>query len=171
MSIVMTIIAVLLIIGLIYYTIHRLLVNRATIMLRNSARDTTDAAVRDSLRQLLSNDKLTLQTSEQVADVWGKGVMAFEYSLDMNQLGFDLGKLNVAKLNQALKSYAKKNGIQPVEGAKDAFVVSDWWTYEQLLHIDVAYVMNEATKEYVLDLKKVAKSQHQSIADEHTDED
>lgn len=164
MSIVMTIIAVLLIIGLIYYTIHRLLVNRATIMLRNSARDTTDTAVRACLRQMLRDDQLTIKTSEQVADVWGKGVMAFEYSLDMNQLGFRLGNLNVNKLNEALKSYAKENGIQPVEGAKDPFVVSDWWTYEQLLHIDVAYVMNEATREYVRDLKKVAKSQHEPMA-------
>lgn len=164
MSIVLTIIAVILIIGLIYYTIHRLLVNRATIMLRNSARDTTDVAVRTSLRQMLGDDQLTLKTSEQVADVWGKGVMAFEYSLDMNKLGFGVGKLNVNGLNQALASYANENGIQPVEGAKEAFVVSDWWTYEHLLHIDVAYVMNEATREYVTDLKKVAKSQHEPMA-------
>lgn len=164
MSIVMTIIAVLLIIGLIYYTIHRLLVNRATIMLRNRARDTTDTAVRSCLRQLLGDDQLEVKTSEQVADVWGKGVMAFEYTLPMDQLGDWKDKLDVTKLDQSLNDYASNNGIVAVAGAEHAFVVSDWWTYEHLLHIDVAYVMNEATREYVTDLKKVAKSKHQPMA-------
>lgn len=164
MSIVLTIIAVLVIIGLIYYTIHRLLVNRATIILRNSARKTTDTAVRACLHQILNDDQLVVKTSEQVADVWGKGVMAFEYSLPIEQLGKQADALSVSSLNQALNQYAKQEQILPVEGANRAFVVSDWWTYEHLLHIDVAFVMNEATKEYVRDLKKVAKSQNQPLA-------
>ncbi len=37
-------------------------------------------------------------------------------------------------------------------------VITDWWEYEHQLHVDVANLMNEATKEYVADLEKLDKA-------------
>ena len=82
-------IAVIIVIGL-YVAIHRVLINRATIMLRNCAQEVTDQAVNSSLKQLLDWDR-TL-TSQLVADVWGKGVLAFEYHFDSKDAGQELNQ-------------------------------------------------------------------------------
>ena len=58
---------------LIYVAVHRLLINRATLMLKNQAQSVTDQAVNDCLTQLTGHS-FSL-SSEIVADVWGKGVL------------------------------------------------------------------------------------------------
>lgn len=142
-------IAIIIVIGL-YVAIHRILINRATIMLRNRAQQTTDAAVNASLQQLLGWDQ-TL-SSQLVADVWGKGVLAFEYHFDSKQAN---QQFNRDELNQALTSYADQHDLTAVRSGKPVFVVTDWWQYEGILHIDVAYLLNESTVEYVSDLKRL----------------
>lgn len=138
-------IAVILVAGL-YVWVHWILINRATIMLRNRAQQTTDQAVNQCLQDDLGWDR-TLQ-SELVADVWGKGVLAFEYHFPVA----DLADLTKERLEQKLNDYA--SGHQLPE-AGESFVVTDWWQYEYVQHIDVAYLLNEATREYVADLKKI----------------
>lgn len=138
-------IAVILVAGL-YVWVHRILINRATIMLRRRAQQVTDQAVNHCLQADLGCDR-TLQ-SELVADVWGKGVLAFEYHFP----AADLAGLTKERLEQTLNDYAGSHQL-PVAG--NSFVVTDWWQYEQVQHIDVAYLLNEATKEYVADLKKI----------------
>lgn len=84
-----------------------------------------------------------------VADVWGKGVMAFEYVVDMPQLNVEEQEwLTKENLTTALDQV----------GAPTPLVITDWWEYEHQLHVDVANLMNEATKEYVADLEKLDKA-------------
>lgn len=142
-------IAVIIVIGL-YVAIHRVLINRATIMLRNRAQEVTDQAVNSSLKQLLDWDR-TL-TSQLVADVWGKGVLAFEYHFDSKEAGQGL---NQQRLSQSLATYAEQQKLTAIRSGKPVFVVTDWWQYEGVLHIDVAYLLNESTVEYVSDLKRL----------------
>lgn len=141
-------IAVIIVVGL-YVAIHRVLINRATIMLRRQAQRTTDEAVNASLQELLGWDQVL--SSQLVADVWGKGVLAFEYHFDKQQ-----GKaLNRDRLTTALVSYAKRHDLAAIHSDQPVFVVTDWWTYEGILHIDVAYLLNESTVEYISDLKRL----------------
>lgn len=142
-------IAVIIVVGL-YVAIHRVLINRATIMLRNRAQEVTDQAVNTSLKQLLGWDKAL--TSQLVADVWGKGVLAFEYHFDSKDAGQDL---NSDRLSKSLAAYADQHELTAVRPGKPVFVVTDWWEYEGILHIDVAYLLNESTVEYVSDLKRL----------------
>lgn len=132
-----------------YAVVHRMLIKRATIMLRNSAQQTTDAAMNQSLQTIFGWNKKV--GSQLVADVWGKGVLAFEYHFPQE----DLGQLTRAQLDQALNEYAKDHQLATAEGSRATFVVTDWWQYEKVQHIDVAYLLNEATKEYVADLKRI----------------
>lgn len=155
-------IAALAIVAIIYLTIHRMLINRATMIVRNRAAATTNLAVNAALTELL-NRQLNLR-SETVADVWGRGVMAFEYVLEGQVLSdARANNLSAAELNARLAEYAKQQQTPHIDGAKETFRVTDWWEYEHRLNIDVAYLMNEATREYVDDLKKVAKSQGEKL--------
>ncbi|WP_295746130.1 hypothetical protein [uncultured Limosilactobacillus sp.] len=155
-------ITALVIVAIIYLAIHRMLINRATLIVRNRAAETTNLAVNAVLSELV-NRQLSLR-SETVADVWGRGVMAFEYVLEGQVLSDARAKqLSAVELNSLLAEYAKRQQTPHIDGATETFRVTDWWEYEHRLHIDVAYLMNEATREYVDDLKKVAKSQGEKL--------
>ena len=142
-------IAVIIVIGL-YVAIHRILINRATIMLRNRAQQVTDGAVNTGLKKILGWDK-TL-ASQLVADVWGKGVLAFEYHFDSKDADKELDQEQFGK---ALAEYVDQQNLTAIRPGKPVFVVTDWWKYEGILHIDVAYLLNESTVEYVSDLKRL----------------
>lgn len=139
----------IILVACLYVVVHRILINRATIILRNHAQRTTDAAVNTTLQQLLGWDRKV--DSQLVADVWGKGVLAFEYHFPQEELG----NLTRERLNYALNDYADRQNLTTATGSKTTFVVTDWWQYEKVQHIDVAYLLNEATQEYVADLKRI----------------
>ena len=73
------ILAAIIVIAL-YLTIHRVFLKRATMMVQKNAQDVTDAALNTSLKEMLHWNKNL--NSQIVADVWGKGVPAFEYHFD-----------------------------------------------------------------------------------------
>ena len=150
-------ILVIAVVIILYVVIHRILINRATMMVRRNAQQVTDKAVNESLASLLGWHK-TL-SSEIVADVWGKGVLAFEYHFESLTEQENEGRLTREQLAQQLTDYAKKHGISAQQTKFPPFVITDWWTYEQVLHIDVAYLTNEATIEYVEDLKRLKTDQ------------
>lgn len=143
MPIIIVVIIAFLVVVLLYQLIHRALVKRAILMMQRQAQRATDGVVLSLLSQLAPT--VAPAESQLVADVWGKGVLAFEYVLDL-----------------AAAPATEKNQLQeaPVRAAINQqeagmYLVTDWWTYEQTLHIEVAQLSNEATKEYVHDLKKL----------------
>lgn len=140
---------------ILYQMVHRGMIKRATMMLQHEAQAQTDQVVALSLRTRLPKE-LVPRGSTIVADVWGKGVLVFEYELDLVKLSpATRSWLSKDQLAPLLDRTAKEQGILPPAGVKQPFVITDWWTYENRLHIDVANLMNEATKEYVADLKKL----------------
>ncbi|QZN93734.1 hypothetical protein KZE55_04190 [Limosilactobacillus panis] len=151
MKIIIICIIAVVVVACLYTVVHRILINRATIMLRRRAQETTDAAVNASLQKLLGWDRFL--NSQLVADVWGKGVLAFEYHFDGNEKRDT--KLTPQNLNEQLGKYANAHQLTAVNKSFSVFRVTDWWQYEGVLHIDVAYILNEATAEYVADLKKL----------------
>ena len=89
--------------------------------------------------------------AELLADVWGKGVMAFEYSLPGVQLSVqDLPAIRQA-LGALLTQYAHDQRIVGYQ-EEPLFVVSDIWVLADVLHLDISYVVNRATSEYLHDI-------------------
>lgn len=160
MLLVMIVCLAIIIAIVVYQLIHREIAKHATLIVRNDAQATTDRAMKEAVlalgrAHLVPNSVAHFDHSQTVADVWGKGVMAFEYVLVGEQLTqVDLAQLR-ATLNQSLAEYAETHQIERVAEARDTFLVTDAWVYEQRLHLDVAYVVNEATYQYIYDLKKL----------------
>lgn len=144
---------------IVYVLIHRTVVQRATRIVRRSAQEETDVAVKAAVQRLVNDDVLAkaesqMAPSEAVADVWGRGVMAFEYTFSVGLAAQrQLTHLEQA-FNEALAHFSADHQIKAII-AGPAFVVSDIWVYEGRLHLDVAYLMNESTVEYLKDLKKL----------------
>ncbi|HAT54938.1 MAG TPA: hypothetical protein DCW31_06840 [Lactobacillus sp.] len=161
--------AVFIIIGivlayLVYHYIHRLIVRRATSIVRNDAQATTVDAMSSALKQLATEQTLDenqnhFTSVETVADVWGRGVMAFEFTTDAGSLTAAQLPTLRRPLNNALGEYALEHHVKRLSTSHPTFVVTDLWLFEKQLHIDVAYLMNESTIEYVQDLKRLNASE------------
>ncbi len=155
MSFLYVIIITLILILVIYQIIHRTLVKRHDQQQQVAAQQVTDQVVMAALADHLASDHYDHQSSI-VAEVWGNGVQAFEY-----QIHFDLCDeqelrwLSHQNLSQAIEEIARQKQIAGFNAQSAPFVVTDWWVYQQKLHFEVAYVSNEATREYVEDLSKL----------------
>ena len=83
--------------------------------------------------------------------------MAFEYQLEVKNLtSADLNGLK-KQLEQQLAVQAKKQGLRGYQ-QNSAFVVSDIWLKDDILHIDVSHLVNKATVEYVNDMNTLEKN-------------
>ncbi|BAP85885.1 membrane protein [Paucilactobacillus hokkaidonensis JCM 18461] len=145
---------------IIYIAIHHEITKHATLIVRKSAQGITDDAMRTCLQvladqKLLHDSEVTFSQSQTVADVWGRGVMAFEYTLLAQDIDTDQLGIVTKTLNERLSKYDQDNNIEQVSNADNAFIVTDAWLFESKLHLDIAYLMNVATYEYVRDLKRI----------------
>jgi hypothetical protein len=124
--------------------------NKAIQILLYHSQRLTDQAMAEALQQLgISTDKP--MTSKPIADIWGHGVMAFSY-----QISSSLGKVTQPALEQALRQAARQLDIASSDPALPPFVLTDFFELEGELHIDVAFITNEATIEYVRDVNRVS---------------
>jgi len=143
---------------LVYLVIRRMISKRAILIITNDAQKTTDEAMNEVLPDLFQQDYIETPNkpvqSETVVDMWGVGVMAFEYRFVVKSNKINLDKVRW-QLNAQLNKYAEENEIKSFENVPRIFIVTDLWIYLDELHIDVAYVVNESTAEYVKDLAKL----------------
>ncbi|WP_137598162.1 hypothetical protein [Paucilactobacillus kaifaensis] len=144
----------------IYVAIHHEITKHATLIVRRAAQENTDEAMRAVLptleqHQLLQKKQIQFSSSQTVADVWGRGVMAFEYILPKKNISTNELELVTKLLNEQLEVYSQTNQVKRVKESNRAFIVTDTWLFEGKLHLDIAYLMNEATYEYVRDLKRI----------------
>ena len=98
-----------------------------------------DQAVEATLQRLNWPQPQGALVSQPVADVWGHGVMAFTYELTQPDR-----VITATQFSQALQS------IDTLP-----FKVTDWWRRADAVHVDVACLVNAATREYVHDLQRV----------------
>ena len=82
-------------------------------------------------------------------------MLAFEYHFDYKKENINLDDFTRQKLATKLDEYAKKHHLKMAPNASQPFIITDWWKYEGILHIDIAYLINEATVEYIEALKKL----------------
>lgn len=147
------IIAIAIVLG-IYELIHRFMIKRAIRIVQHQAQVQTDRIVSAASQSLFGKDRFS--DSKLVADIWGKGVMSFEYDLDLQQMPSEAQEqMEKATFQAAINRCAQKEGVLGFNGAKQPFLITDWWVFEDVLHVDVTYIMNEATAEYVHDLHKL----------------
>lgn len=156
--VILTAIVFIVIIVVIQYYIK----NKELKRLQARSRKLTDDAMDKSMNEIdlewfNQNNHKNVRDIAVVSDVWGKDVMVFEYSVELTQnQKFSSEKLNALKelLEKKLFNYAKQKKIQNMAN-KPPFIVSDIWQLENILHIDVAYIMNEATCKYLNDIEKL----------------
>ncbi|MFC6180132.1 hypothetical protein [Lactiplantibacillus daowaiensis] len=144
---------------LVYEILRRQVLKRSALKIRQQGQRTTDAAMLTVLTALKSAGTAqqvsgTLH-SVPVADVWGRGVMAFEYVLETpGMVPADLHEVRKL-LNNHLQAYAQDEGVTAFRDDGPALRVTDTWLRDGQLHVDVAYLMNEATLEYLEDLRRL----------------
>lgn len=148
----------------IYRVVQRMIVRHASTIVTSDAQSTTADAMAAALTQLVAEQTLVgeqdnYQDVQTVADVWGRGVMAFEFTIASGALTADQLPMLRRPLNNALGEYAVANHVKRVSTAHPTFIVTDLWLFEGNVHIDVAYLMNESTVEYIQDLKKLSASE------------
>lgn len=156
--VILTAIVFIVIIVVIQYYIK----NKELKRLQARSRKLTDDAMDKSMNEIdlewfNQNNHKNVRDIAVISDVWGKDVMVFEYSVELTQnQKFSSEKLNALKelLEKKLFNYAKQKKIQNMAN-KPPFIVSDIWQLENILHIDVAYIMNEATYKYLNDIEKL----------------
>lgn len=144
------------IIGTLAFIFQRYRRKKALKLIQLDSQKLTDSVMEASLKNLkLLNESLA--ASALISDVWGKGVMAFEYQLEVKDLiNADLNGLK-KQLEQQLAVQAKAQGIRGYQ-QNSAFVVSDIWLKDDILHIDVSYLVNKATVEYVNDMNTLEQN-------------
>ena len=154
----LSVIVAVLLAFLIYYWIHRIIINKTVNKTLDEAQKTTEAALLETIPFMVNAGYVAKQPehleSEKIANIWGKGVAAFEFELPA---GINVKNLDLIKWQTTieLQSYAKQNRLNYLDNAKNAFTVTDIWLKSERLHLDVAFMINEATSEYVSDLNKL----------------
>ena len=158
----LTIIGGVLVAIIVYELLRRQVLKRAALKIRRAGQRTADQAMTAAF-QVLANT-MTVQEvagavhSVPVADIWGRGVMAFEYVLDApGMVTADLPEVR-RLFNNQLQEYAEQERIGAFQGAGPALRVTDAWLRSGQLHLDIAYLMNEATLEYLEDLRRLNPS-------------
>lgn len=147
----------------VYNLIHYLFVTRPSRRRTMLAQQVCNEAVRAAVHALMTAKTLrpfddSDLRSEQIAEVWGRGVMAFEYHLPINNVSQSIPDFKQA-LVKALAEYGDDHHMHAHSGEVDrpAFVVTDIWQLDNRLHFDVAYLVNLTTVEYVDDLNRLSR--------------
>ncbi|GAF35735.1 hypothetical protein [Lentilactobacillus farraginis] len=143
----------------VYNLIHYLFVTRPSRKRLLASQRTVNKAVIEVIKTLISTNKLAPINeaelhSEMIANIWGRGVMAFEYHLPIDRVRVPIPELK-ALLGKELAVYSDKNGIHAHGRGSSAFVVTDIWQLDDRLHFDVAYLINLTTVEYIDDLNRL----------------
>ncbi|HJA47537.1 MAG TPA: hypothetical protein H9792_07190 [Candidatus Limosilactobacillus excrementigallinarum] len=158
MSLVWIIIIAVIIVGVLYEVVHRFLIRRATLIVRQRAQKITDAVVFKVLDEEVGLNYCD-RTSKLVSDIWGKGVFSFEYNVNLTSEK-QLGEKIISRdgLERRINEVAHQRAIEYYSQAQQAFKITDWWQGKKQFHMDVTYLMNEASYEYVHDLRKLQES-------------
>ncbi|WP_295730097.1 hypothetical protein [uncultured Limosilactobacillus sp.] len=158
MSLIWIVIIAVVIVFLIYEAVHRFLIRRATLIVRQRAQSVTDKIVFQVLNERIGLANCDRQ-SRLVSDIWGKGVLSFEYNVNLApEKQVEIAGLSRQGLEERLNELARQQAIDFYPQAKQAFKITDWWQGKKRFHMDVTYLMNEASFEYVHDLRKLQES-------------
>lgn len=90
----------------------------------------------------------------QVAKAWGLDVVVFGYSFPVQTLAKKQVREIKDEIGEQLKKFSQQHALTSPEGVA-SLVISDIWWREQVLNVEVAYLINEQTKGYLRDVEKL----------------
>lgn len=145
----------------VYNLIHYIFVTRPGRKRLALAQRIANEAVKFSINKLVEQKTLSPFDesdfkSEDIAEVWGRGVMAFEYHLPVTKINNSIPEFRNSLAN-TLEQYGDNHHMHAHADQTDrpAFMVTDVWQLDDRVHFDVAYLINTTTIEYVDDLKRL----------------
>ena len=147
----------------IYYIIKRIRRNSALKILLRHSQKLSDKTLTQTLQGDLPKYQQIFEltdtiTSDPVQDVWGKGIMVFEYRLLLQKGHDDDDRLFDKKFMRAfegqLNAHALENGIISSMPKYPPFIVSDYWVLSGCFHLEIAFMTNKPTIEYAKDTRK-----------------
>lgn len=145
----------------VYNLIHYIFVTRPGRKRLALAQRIANEAVKSSISKLVEQEVLLPfdendLKSEDIAEVWGRGVMAFEYHLAGETIKDSIPEFRKS-LSHSLEQYGDDHHMHAHADDADrpAFMVTDVWQLDDRVHFDVAYLVNTTTIEYVDDLKRL----------------
>ncbi|MCH4171048.1 MAG: hypothetical protein LKF36_07470 [Lactobacillus sp.] len=147
----------------IYYIVKRVRRNAALKILLRHSQKITDKMFVATLEagattyQQVFDFKADL-TSDPVQKIWGRGIMVFEYKMQIKDPAkHDAAFFKAAffqKFENQLNEQAADNGIISAMPKYTPFIISDYWVLDGFFHVDVAFMTNKPTIEYVKDMRK-----------------
>lgn len=149
--IILGLLLVLAVLALMVY-IKRRRVSKAVTIVRNSGETIVDEAMGFVAEQMRSQGfVLVTKRGTSVADVWGQAVVGFNYKIKLNDQGNfrDVGD----RIDYWLTQYCQRKDL--MEDQEPMLRVSDLWANKNILEVDVVYLINEQTKNYLKDLSKL----------------
>lgn len=159
---IIALISLILVIG-IYYIIKRIRRNSALKILLRHSQKLADKTLIATLTDTNETYDTVFEAgqdliSEPVQDIWGKGIMVFEYKIAIQapqkhpEAFFD--KAYMQHLESLLNTHAAENGIVASSPKYPPFILSDYWILKGYFHADIAFMTNKPTIEYVKDMRK-----------------
>lgn len=149
--IILGLLLVLVVLALMVY-IKRRRVSKAATIVRNSGETIVDEAMGFVAEQMRSQGfVLVTKRGTSVADVWGQAVVGFNYKIKLNDQGNfrDVGD----RIDYWLTQCCQRKDL--MEDQEPMLRVSDLWANKNILEVDVVYLINEQTKNYLKDLSKL----------------
>lgn len=153
---------VVILVLLLGWLLHRSRRKRVQIMLQRNAQQTTNQAVTVTLVTLNKQyPKQFIFSKQEVAQsqvnsmIWGRGVLLFSFKIKLQQ---PISNLLILKnrFETTLNHIALAQGLVAANQQLPPFVISDSWQQAGQWHVDVAFVANQATVNYIRDMQKVA---------------
>jgi hypothetical protein len=149
-------ILLILVVGLIILSILTLIkkqrLKKAATIVRNSSETIVNSAMIYVAQNLAPwGVKFLTTEGDSVADVWGQSVVGFNYKADLsqNQTTEQLER----QINRLLATYSQNHHFEDANGP--LLQVSDIWIIENVLELDVVYLINPQTRAYLSDLSKL----------------
>ncbi|WP_105956250.1 hypothetical protein [Apilactobacillus quenuiae] len=131
---------------IIYNIIHHFFIARPIDMGNKETLKVLDDFI-DKLNKNLDNNLIIIEKHNNSV-IWGRNIYDYEYVLKYNNLDEEYLKKFINDLITNFNNSKKFN---------HDIVMTDFFIRDELIHLDLAYLLNSATYEYVLDMKRLDK--------------
>lgn len=102
------------------------------------------------VNNLLEKEKNEIIEVHDLSNIWGRNIYAFEYVISKCQTD----ELNDELINQIKEAINEANQSKRFN---HEVVLTDSFVRDNQVHVDLAYLLNAATYEYVLDMHQLNK--------------
>ncbi|CAI2614853.1 hypothetical protein AKUH4B503X_09000 [Apilactobacillus kunkeei] len=102
------------------------------------------------VNNLLEKEKKEIIEVHDLSNIWGRNIYAFEYVISQ----YKTDELNDKLINKIKEAIDEANQSKRFN---HEVVLTDSFVRDNQVHVDLAYLLNAATYEYVLDMRQLNK--------------